>query len=147
MTRQQKTVSRILELKELTTEQREAEVRKTAERLAAEEGKLTALEQEYQRSSDDFAAKQATGSLPVARLELFYTYLKHLGKQIDLQKKEIALRTAEHEQARLAMLEAYKEQRVLEKLQDKLEGERRKVADKSEQKEADFQYLTRNDKA
>ena len=146
MTRQQKTVSKILEVKGFTKEQREAEVKKASERLSAEEARLAELERECRRSGDDFAAKQAVCAVPVAQLELFYAYLKHLGKQIEQQKKIIAQRAAEHEKARLAMLEAYREQRLFELLHDKLDEEQRKEADQGEQKEADYQYLTRNDK-
>ncbi len=146
MTRQQKTVSKILEIKGYTKDQLEAEVRLAQERLDFEAEKLACLEQEYQHTSDDLAAKQAAGTLPVPQIELFYTYLKHLAKQIDQQKSIVALRTSEHAKKMLSMVEAYKEKRLLEILNDKITAEHRKEVSHDEQKEADYQYMTRKNK-
>ena len=64
MTRQ-KTVSKILELKEFNRDQLEAEAKKARERHRSEQEKQAALEREYNGTADDFAAKQMGGTMPV----------------------------------------------------------------------------------
>ena len=146
MTRRQKTVSKILEIKEFTRDQIELEVKKAQERLNHEEEALGALERTYQKANSDVTKRQMGGTIPAHELELCYNYLKHLGKQIEQQKKAVAVRAAELAEVKKAMVEAYKEQRVFEILQDKIAREQVKEASLGEQKEADYQYLTRKDK-
>jgi len=146
MTRQQKTVAKIIEVKEFNTEQLEAEVKKARARLNIEEEKLAGLEREYLHTCDDFSYRQTTGTLPVQEMDLFYTYLKHLTKQIGHQKCVVSIHIAELEQKQEAMVTAYKEQRLFEILQDKMHQVQAREAMKKEQKEADYQFLTRKAK-
>jgi flagellar export protein FliJ len=145
MTRQ-KTVSKILELKEFNTEQLEAAVKTAQERLNTEQEKLDALNRGYQHTGEVFADKQARGAIPVQEMELFTAYLKHLGKQIEHQKGLVAARTAERDEKMRAVVEAYKEQRLFEIMKDKIRRKETKEAVQSEQKAADYQYLTRKAK-
>ncbi len=146
MTKQQKTVAKIIEIKEFNTEQMEAEVKKARARLNAEEKKLSGMEREYLGTSDDFSSRQTAGTLPVQEMDLFYTYLMHLNKQIEHQKCIISSRTAGLEEKQNAMVAAYKEQRLFEILQDKMHQEQVKEFAQKEQKEADYQFLTRKAK-
>jgi flagellar export protein FliJ len=142
----QKTVSKILELKEFNRDQLEAEAKKARERHRSEQEKQAALEREYNGTADDFAAKQMGGTMPVQQRELFHTYLKHLGKQIDQQKGRVAASAAELAKITEALLEAHKEQRLAELLQDKIHRDLVKETGKGEQKQADYQFLARKDK-
>jgi len=145
MTRE-KTVSKIIEIKEFNKEQLEAEAKNVRERLNREQAKLDALEQEYKKTNADLAGKQAGGTMPANEVELFYTYLKHLGTQIELQKSVVVLHIAELEKKQNAMVEAYKEQRVFELLHDKiLQGQAKEIMH-GEQKEADYTFLCRKAK-
>ena len=146
MTRRQKTVSKILEIKEFNKEQLEFEVRKALERLHVELEKLDDLERTYSRTTADFTNKQMKGTIPVHEAELFTTYMKHLCIQIDQQKELVALRRTELDTIQKAMVEAYKEQRLFEILKKKIVQEQVKEADLSEQKEADYNYLSRKAK-
>ncbi len=143
MTRQQKTVEKILELKEFNTEQLEAETRNAGRRLNAEEERLAQLELECRDRSDDFCRKQTEETIAVHEMDVYYTYLKHLGKLIEKQKGLVAVRAAELDERRRAMVAAYQEQRLLEKLQDKMLHAQAREAAQSEQKQADYQFLTR----
>ncbi len=143
MTRQQKTVTKIIEIKEITREQIEAEVKKARLRLDDERKKLEGLEEDYRKTSSEFANKQAHGSMSVHEVDLFTTYLKHVAKQIDLQNTVMALRAQELDLREKAMVEAYKEQRLLELLQDKMQHEEVRLANLGEQKDADSSFLQR----
>ncbi len=138
-----KTVSKIIEIKEFTKEQMEAAVKKARERLDAEQAVLDALNHEYRCLSEDLARRQLRGTIPVNEVELYDTYLKHLGKKIEHQKKTVASRAAEADEAQKAMIEAYKEQRLFEILHEKIRQVHVKEADQLEQKEADFSFLSR----
>ncbi len=83
------------------------------------------------------------GAIQATEIELFDTYLKHLAKQIDQQKSVVAVRAAEVDQKQKAMVEAFKEQRLFEKLHDKIVHEQDKEIVAGEQKEADFTFLCR----
>lgn len=146
MTKRQKTVAKIIEVKEFNTEQLEAEVKKARARLNTEEENLAGLEREYLHTSENFSSRQTAGTLPVHEMDLFYTYLKHLTKQICHQKGIVSVCTAELEEKLRAMVAAYKEQRLFEILQDKMYQEQVKEIMQKEQKEADYQFLTRKAK-
>jgi flagellar export protein FliJ len=142
----EKMVSKIIELKEFNKEQLEAEVRKARERFELEQGKLAALEAEYKKTCNDLSAKQLGGTIPVNEVEIFHTYLKHLGKKIEQQKTTAAVYAAELEKIQKAMVTAHKEQRLLEKLHDKITHGQAKDALHGEQKEADYMFLMRKRK-
>ncbi len=138
-----KTVSKILELKEFKKEQLEAAVKKAQERLDLEQEKLDALNGEYKRTSDAFAPKQAKGEPPVQEMEIVYTFLKHLGRQIEHQNGVVAVCAAERDKQMRSMIEAFKEQRLFELMHHKIRRKEVQAAVRSEQKEADYQYLSR----
>jgi len=138
-----KAVSKILEVKEFTREQLEAEAKKAQAHLNAEQDKLNGLEESFKNTSVELMSKQTRGTMPVHECELFTTYLKHLGRLIDQQKRIVAIRTAELEVKQKMMVEAYREHRLIEILRDKIAQDEAKDAAHDEQKEADYQYLTR----
>ena len=143
MTRRQKTVSKILEIKEINKDTLKGEVRKSQERMDAEQKKLDILESTYNKTNADFTDKQMNGTLPVHEIELYHTYLKHVGRQIELQKGIVAIRAADLDKKKNAIVEAYKEQRLIEVLHEKIAREQIKVVDHGEQKESDYNFLSR----
>jgi flagellar export protein FliJ len=143
MTRRQKTVSKILEIKEITKDSLEAEVRKAQERLNAEQKKLDVLEATYNKTNADSTARQMRGTIPVHEIELYYTYLKHISKQIELQKTIVSIRAGDLDKKRKEMVAAYKEQRLIEILHDKITHDQIKIMDRCEQKESDYNFLAR----
>lgn len=146
MSQRQKTVSRILEIKGSAKEQVEVEVRKSRDRLSAEETKLRSLEDEYKNKNDEFVLRHARGTVPVHEVELFYSWCRHLTDCIDKQKMTIARCTEEHECVMQALLEAHKEHRLFEILHDRLQQAKARETEKAEQKQADFTYLSRRDR-
>jgi flagellar export protein FliJ len=139
----EKMVSKIIEIKEFNKEQLEAEVKKARERLSDEQAKLDVLNLEYKKTSADFAGRQGGCTMHASEIEVFYTYLKHLAKQIEQQKSVVAAHVGEVEKKQKAMVEAFKEQRLFELLHDKMVQEQAKEITQGEQKEADFAFLCR----
>ena len=142
MTRE-KMVSKVLEVKEIRREQIEAEVRKARERLAAEQQKLHDLEQSYKANSIELTDRQLAGTLSVREMDVYYVYLKHVGRQIQQQKEIIQIRHREVEEREKGMVEAYKEQRLVELLHDKIVGQEAKRAGQAEQKDMDAEFIMR----
>jgi len=142
MTRE-KMVSKVLEVKELKREQIEAEVRKAREKLSAEQQTLQDLEQAYKENSIELTDRQMAGTLPVREMEVYYAYLKHVGKQIQQQKEIILIRQREVDEQQKRMVEAYKEQRLVEILHDKIICQEAKEAGQTEQKNMDAEFIMR----
>lgn len=142
MTRE-KIISRVLEIREYTTEQLEAEVKKARDRLFTEQEMLESFERVHQSTCSEFTERQTKGELPLRELELYYAYLKHLGRQIDQQKRIVAIRSDEVDACQRALMEAYREQRLVGKLHEKLVDRELRTADKVEQKEMDYSFLMR----
>ena len=140
----EKMVSKIIEIKEFNKEQLDAEVRKAREQLNTEQMKLDGLDREYKKTSADLTGKQ-TDAIHATEIELFHTFLKHLAKQIDLQTSIVAAHAKEVDQKQKAMVDAFKEQRLFEKLHDKIVHEQDKESSQSEQKVADFAFLCRKE--
>ncbi len=132
MTEKYKTVSRILEIKEFTKDRLESEVRNAQQRLNLEQDELDSLESTYFSTSMNFYDKQLSGTMPVREADLYGTYLNHLGKQIEQQRRIIALRAAEYDKIQKSLVDAYMDQRLFEILQNKISYEQIKVTDHRE---------------
>jgi flagellar export protein FliJ len=142
MTRE-KMVSKVLEVKEIKREQIEAEVRKAREKLSAEQQKLQDLEQAYKANSVELTDRQVAGTLPVREMDVYYAYLKHVCRQIQLQKDIITIRQREVDEREKGMFEAYQEQRLVEILHDKIVCQEAKLAGQAEQKDRDAEFIMR----
>lgn len=143
MTRKQKTVSKVLELKGFTREQLEAEVKKALQAFQHEQDKLDTLERELTAHFDEFCRKQDQGCINAREMDIYYTYGEHLHKQIELQQKCVLIRRNQLEEIQQAMVAAYQDERLMEILRDKLREQELRAADQKEQKETDFRFLAR----
>lgn len=138
-----KTISRVIELKGLTTEQLETEARRIADALRQEQERLAALEKEFQRRVSDFSEMQTCGPVAGKDIDIFYSYFMHLNSQIARQKAAVLRRQEEFEKNKKAVLEAYKEQRMLELYHNRVVHAKAREAGAREQKEADERFLQR----
>ncbi|NTW58352.1 MAG: hypothetical protein HGB21_02380 [Nitrospirae bacterium] len=142
MTRE-KMVCKVLEVKGIKREQLEAEVRKARTTLAAEQQRLQDLEQAYKANSVELTDRQIAGTLPVREMDVYYGYLKHVARQIQQQKELIVIRQREVAEREKWMVEAYKEQRLVEILRDKIVCQEAKLAGQAEQKDRDAEFIMR----
>jgi flagellar export protein FliJ len=140
MTRQHKTVSKVVKFKGITRGQLEQDVKKCRDDFNFEKEKLDCLEKEFREHLEKFNSRQDQGSVGV---DLFYAYFEHLGRQIEQQKKCVLVRQGELDEKKKAVLEAYKEQRLMEILKDKILHEEIRATVQGEQKETDYQFLAR----
>jgi flagellar export protein FliJ len=136
-------VSKVLELKGFTKEQIEVEVKKTKDKLGVEKSRLDSLEGVFKNTVVEFNSMQGNGSSNIREIELFYDYFSYIGKQIEEQREVVLRQLSELQAKQEAMLEAYKETRLFEILNDKILNKEAKEALLGEQKEIDFNFLSR----
>ncbi|MBI4620057.1 MAG: flagellar export protein FliJ [Desulfobacterales bacterium] len=136
-------VSKILELKGFTKDQIEVEVRKTRDKLGVEKSRLDSLEGIFKKTVAEFNSMQVNGSSNIREMEFFYNYFSYIGKQIEDQRKIVLRQLSELEAKQEAMLEAHKETRLFEILNDKILHKETREASLGEQKEIDFNFLSR----
>jgi flagellar export protein FliJ len=142
MTRKQ-TLSKVLELKGFTQDQLEAEVRQKNDTLNLERDKLELLEETLSKADAGFNSGNERGLLDVNEISLLYDYHSYLNKKIEEQKNVVFHLTAELELKKSEMIEVYKEKKMFEKLRDKIIHEENRTIVQIEQKEADYNYISK----
>jgi len=136
-------IQKVLELKGLTKDQLEISFQKSRDALEVENTKLDSAVRTFERTLDEFNNRHKEGSIYMQELDFFYTYLSYLNGQIEQQKQTVSSRLAEVEQIQKTLVKAYKEKKIFEIFYGKILDEEKRETLKVEQKEADFQYLSR----
>ena len=138
-----KMVTKVLEWKGFTREQIEAEVKRYRELLRQEEEKLASLERQYRTADGELSEKQCGGTMSAHELETFCTYLRHLMRQIGQQREVVAESAANAASREQAMLTAFQEEKLVEKLRDRIAKDEARATDRIEQRQADYGFLSR----
>lgn len=136
-------IKKVLDLKELTKDQLEIEVKQHRDELEADNKKLKSMGESFKKARDDFSVRQDQRIITIQELELFYNYFLYMNKQIEKQKQTVIRKNADIEEKQYALLDAYKEKRLYEILHDKIIHEETKESLMVEQKEADFHFISR----
>ncbi len=137
------TVAKILKIRNYRKEELEAEVRKVHELVRAEEELLAALEKVFSETVEKYEQRQQDSAVASHEFELFTNYFSQLYENMDQQKKLIMQRIAELQEIQNALVEAHRDEKLLEKLQEKIVREQVKEQDLQAQKESDYLFLTR----
>ncbi|MDA8085358.1 MAG: flagellar export protein FliJ [Nitrospiraceae bacterium] len=138
-----KKLSRIIEWKGVVKEQMSLEMRQTRERLQVEMNKLDGMKVKLAENIETMDEIYSRGTLDTGRLELLSNYVIYLDKRIKEQEKKISDILAEVELKQSALRDAYREERVFEILRDRIAGEELREKQSLEQKELDFNTITR----
>lgn len=136
-------LSRLRELKEFTREQLELEVRKARDVMELEKVKLSSFKNALDETIAEFHCKNNNQAINNYDIEYFYSYTGHLNRQIEQQELIVVNKIAELEEKQAAVLEAYKDERIIGKLHDKILGRERRGLMLAEQKAADFNFSSR----
>ena len=137
------TVNRVLRLKDHAKEDLEAEVRKVRKLMRQEQELLDSLQKSFSDTVKLYEQKHGGQHVRAGELRLFTDYFSRLHHQMDAQKKQIMKRLAELNEVQHALMEAYKEKKLLEILQGRIVREEATRKEKSAQKEMDFMHLSR----
>jgi flagellar export protein FliJ len=138
-----RTVSRVIDLKARKKEEVEDEVRLLRAEIRQLETRLDALDRKFSTATKEFEEKQKRRDMDVHNLELFVNYFMNLGEEMKMQKKEIMRRLSELHERQNVLFEAYKEEKLLGILKDRIVREDTSHREKSEQKEQDFLHLAK----
>jgi len=136
-------LQKVLELKGLTKNQLEISFQKSRDELEMESAKLDSAVRTFERTLTEFNSRHKEGPIHTQELDFFYTYLSYLDEQIEQQKQTVSSRLAEVEQIQKTLVIAHKEKKIFEIFYGKILDEEKRDTLRVEQKEADYQYLSR----
>jgi flagellar export protein FliJ len=138
-----RSIAKILKLKGYAKEQIEMEVRKNRNELNDEKMKLDSLEDISQTTLDEFHQNYDGGPAIMADLELFHRYFSNLNRRIELQRMNVHKKMLLLDAKLKEMYHAYKEERLIEIVHERLWFREVREVLSSEQKEMDYNFLTR----
>ena len=137
------TVSKLLKLKGITLDQLELEIKGTMDELDAEKTKLALIEDTLKNTAAGFMNRQNTGLTNIQEVELSYNFLMHLNKRIEEQSVTVKVKTAELDTKQRAISREYQGKRLFELMKDDIVRKEMKDASLREQKEIDFNYISK----
>ena len=141
--RKNRTVAKILKLKENRKKEIELEVKMAADREEEEKTRLKALEKDYVDTLEYFSEKQGEDSVDIHKLISYYDFFSRINGKIDEQKKIHTECQNELASLKDSLVHAHQEKRMFEIINDKAVKIEHKENLKSEQKENDFIALSR----
>jgi flagellar export protein FliJ len=143
MMRKKESVSKILMLKDNKKKEIEIKVKKAHERVDEEKSRLYALQKDYNERLNYFREAHKEGVFSVRDVISYYEMLSHIDGKIEEQKRihiecKNALQSLEQ-----TLVEAHKDKKAIEILNDKLTQREQKEKALAEQKELDYLGVTR----
>ncbi len=144
--RKNRTLPKILKLKDNRKKELEIEVKKAFDRVDEEEAKLRELEKDYADMLRVFDERQAKGGMYVKDINSYYDFFSMINCRIDEQKKIHSQCRDEFRILKDTLIIAHRDKKMFEILNDKAVREEIKEREVSERKETDFFTLTRRSK-
>ena len=141
--RKNKTITKILKLKENKKKEIELEVKRASDREEDEKTKLKDLEKDYMDTLKYFNEKHEEGLLDISNLISYYDFFSRINGKIDEQKKIHTECLNELACLKDTLVNAHKEKRMFEIINNKAVKREHKENLNSEQKENDFIALSR----
>jgi len=141
--RKKETISKILKLKDTKKKEIEIKVRKAHERVEDENSKLNALQKDYNERLNYFREAHQQGVFSARDVVSQYEMLSHLDGKIEQQERvnvecENMLQSLEK-----TLIEAHRDKKAMEILNDKMTRQEQKEKALAEQKELDYLGVTR----
>lgn len=141
--RKKETISKILKLKDNKKKEIEIKVREALGRVDEEDSRLHALQNDYNERLNYFREVHQEGVFSAKDVISHYEMLSHMDGKIEKQKRvniecENVLRSLEK-----TLVEAHKDKKAIEILDDKISKQEHKERALAEQKELDYLGVTR----
>ncbi|UCH44249.1 MAG: flagellar export protein FliJ [Nitrospiraceae bacterium] len=143
MSKKNKTLSKLIKLKENRKIQIELEVKKAADSVEEEQNKLNELEGNYENSVGNFAERQVDSVLNAGNMSVYYDFFSRINRRIKDQEKECSRSQDNLEKSKDRLVDAHKEKKAVEMLNDKQIKKELRERSVSEQKETDYFSLIR----
>lgn len=138
-----RTIPKLLKLKDNKKKEIEIDVKNAADRLDAERSRLDELEKKYMDTLECFNEKNFEGCMDVNKLNAYYDFFSRINGRISEQKEIHDQRQGELNVLKHNLMDAHKDKRVMEILNEKEIKKYLKEQLASEQKEADFFAISR----
>ena len=138
-----KTISKILKIKDSRKKELELEVKEAADRVDETESQIMTLQNDYEDKVKYFNESNDKGSLDINNINSYYDFFSRINGRIDEQKKVHAERQVELTSLKDSLINAHKDKRVFEILNEKAMKADQKEKSLTEQKEIDFIAISR----
>jgi flagellar export protein FliJ len=138
-----KTISKILKLKESRKKELELEVKKAADRVDEVESEIKTLQNDYEDKVRYFNESNEKGSLDVHNINSYYDFFSRINGRIDEQRKVHEERQTELKSLKDSLVNAHKDKRVFEILNEKARKADQREKSVIEQKETDSIAISR----
>ncbi len=138
-----KTISKILKLKDSKKKELELEVKIAADRVDEVESEISTLQNDYEEKVRFFNESNDNGLIDINNINAYYDFFSRINGRIDKQKEVHAQRKVELKTLKDSLINAHRDKRVFEVLNDKAMKEDQREKSLTEQKETDFIAITR----
>lgn len=138
-----KSISRVIDLKDRMKEEKEMEVHAARNRMEEEKARLEALQADLERAVRDIRRLHRKATLHAFELEFLHDYCDHLDRQIGLQKEALARSARALNEKTEELVEAHRENRVMETFRDRLLSRKLRQEGREEQKRTDETFVSR----
>jgi len=138
-----KTISKILKLKDSRKKELELEMKHAADRVDETETEIRTLQNDYEDKVRYFNESNEQGSIDINYINSYYDFFSRINSRIDEQRKVHAQRKVELKSIKDSLINAHKDKRVFEILNERAINEDRRSRTLTEQKETDFIAISR----
>jgi len=138
-----RTISKLLKLKDNRKREMEIEVKRAADRVDEEKSRLNCLEKDFTDTLELFNEKNFQNAIDVNNINSYYEFFSRINGKISEQKKIHDHHNNELKSLKNNLVEAHKDKKVFEILNDKAISKDMKERLSSEQKESDFLAISR----
>ena len=141
--RKKGTISKILKLKDSRKKELELEVKIAADRVDEVESEINTLQNDYEDKVRYFNESNDNGSIDINNINSYYDFFSRINGRISEQEEVHAQRQVELKSLKDSLINAHKDKRVFEILNERAMKEDQRDKASSEQKETDFIAITR----
>jgi len=138
-----KTISKILKLKDSKKKELELEVKIAADRVDEAESEIKTLQNDYEDKVKYFNESNEKGSIDINNINSYYDFFSRINGMIDKQKEVHVERQGELKSLKDSLINAHKDKRVFEILNERAIKADQKEKLLNEQKEIDFIAISR----
>ncbi len=141
--RKNRTLPKILKLKDNRKKELEIEVKKASDRVDEEETKLRRLEKRYTDTLRIFDEEQAGGGMDAKDISSYYDFFSRINMRIEEQRKIHSRCRDELRILKDTLVTAHRDKKMFEIMNDRAVRDETREREVSERKETDFLTLTR----
>ncbi len=138
-----KTVAKVLDLKRQRKEEAELEISRINAAVRDLQELIDRKEREFDAEMARFRSRQARKGVSSHELDLHYGFFTAATAEINDLRRRLKGLLERLDEAQNRLIEAFREERLFEIMQEKIVSDERREADRIAQREADYLHLSR----